>query len=139
VVFFNLLACPDGWAEFTPAQGRALVGTGSLGTVGAQVGAALSDQENRPHTHATPTHMHTFSAIFTTQKATVTDELAASSTGYTGGYFGEDASGTMSRGGQHTHAASVSGFTGGSGALRSSTAFTSDVMPYIQLLACEKI
>ncbi len=139
MVFFNLAACPAGWMEFTAGQGRAVVGVGSLGTVGAQVGAALADQENRAHTHVTPTHMHSYSTSFTTQKAALADELGASATGYTGGYFGEDAGGTMSRGGQHTHAGSVSGFTAGSGALRTSAGFTGDVMPYIQLLACEKI
>jgi hypothetical protein len=132
-------ACPNGWMEFTAAQGRAVVAIGSLGTVGAQVGTSLADLENRGHTHITPTHLHSFSTSFTTQNAAISGELGASTTGYTGGYFGEDASGTMSRGGQHTHSASVSGFTGGSGALLTTAAATGDVMPYIQLLACQKI
>jgi len=141
VGFFNLPACPDGWTEFAPAQGRAVVAIGSLGTLGAQVGTALADQENRFHTHVTPTHMHSYSASFTTQQAALApSELgAAGAAGYTGGYFGEnDATGSLTRGGQHTHSATLSGFTGGSGALRTSAAYTGDVMPYIQLLACQK-
>ncbi|MSQ85119.1 MAG: hypothetical protein EXR77_19970 [Myxococcales bacterium] len=64
VMAFNLPLCPQGWSEFTLAQGRAVVGLPSGGKLGAQVGAALTDQENRAtgkHTHTVtdPGHTHT--------------------------------------------------------------------------------
>jgi prepilin-type N-terminal cleavage/methylation domain-containing protein len=72
VAFFDVLAndpnrpgnpCPDGWSPFAAGQGRYVVGLPSGGTLLAQVGTALGDQENRPvgaHTHAVndPGHQH---------------------------------------------------------------------------------
>ena len=63
VMFFDLASCPDGWSQWDQALGRYLVGTPSGGTVGATVGTALSNQENRPtgmHTHGVndPGHLH---------------------------------------------------------------------------------
>ncbi len=60
VGYFNLSSCPSGWSALTAAQGRYLVGGG---TVGATVGTALSDQENRAvgqhnHTVNDPGHSH---------------------------------------------------------------------------------
>jgi hypothetical protein len=71
VMFFNLTACPAGWAAFSSAEGRYLVGLTSgtppffpPGTLGRQVGTALRDGENRGvqfHTHgiSDPGHTHT--------------------------------------------------------------------------------
>jgi hypothetical protein len=50
-------ACPAGWAEYIPARGRYVVGLVAGGTNGAQVGVALSPQENR----AAPLHNHSAS------------------------------------------------------------------------------
>jgi len=65
VMFFSLDACPAGWTEFEAAQGRYLVGLTPNGAPGAEIGTALSDQENRPvgqHTHSIndPGHSHSF-------------------------------------------------------------------------------
>ncbi|MBL7183539.1 MAG: hypothetical protein ISS50_03710 [Anaerolineae bacterium] len=64
VMFFNLDTCPEGWTELTDAQGRVVVGLPGGGALGAMVGTALSDQENRPvgqhaHTVNDPGHGHT--------------------------------------------------------------------------------
>lgn len=66
VMFFNLSACPAGWTELAEAQGRYLVGVPPGGTLGAKVGSALGDRENRPvgqhgHTVTDPEHSHGFS------------------------------------------------------------------------------
>jgi hypothetical protein len=66
VAFFDK-ACPSGWAPYGAAAGRTLVGTPAGGTVGAAVGTALTNQENRAvgqHTHAVvdPGHTHTVKA-----------------------------------------------------------------------------
>jgi len=39
--------CPTGWAEYTPARGRMIVGLVSGGTAQGQVGTSLTDTENR--------------------------------------------------------------------------------------------
>lgn len=65
VMFFNLTSCPSGWTNFTPAQGRYIVGTVATGgTLGSTVGTALTNTENRPvgqhsHTINDPGHSHT--------------------------------------------------------------------------------
>src|SRR5580658_3521932 len=45
VIFFKLSACPAGWSEYAPAQGRSVVGVVDGGTLAAIVGTALGDQE----------------------------------------------------------------------------------------------
>ena len=54
VMHFDLSSCPSGWSELTSARGRYLIGLNSGGTLGATVGTALSNSENRAvgqHTH----------------------------------------------------------------------------------------
>jgi len=51
VMSFNLASCPSGWTEVTAAQGKAIVGLPSGGTLTGTVGTGLSDLENRTHTH----------------------------------------------------------------------------------------
>ena len=51
VMTFNLASCPSGWTEVTDAQGRAIVGLPSGGTLSGEVGSGLSDLEDRTHTH----------------------------------------------------------------------------------------
>jgi hypothetical protein len=63
VMFFDLDACPSGWSPFEPARGRYVTGVPVAGTRGAEVGTALTDQENRPvgqHEHGLddPGHTH---------------------------------------------------------------------------------
>jgi hypothetical protein len=57
VAFYNGTSCPAGWAELTQARGRYIVGRTVGGTNLAQVGTALTDQENRP----AGAHRHSFS------------------------------------------------------------------------------
>lgn len=64
VIFIEESTCPTGWSPLTAAEGRYLVGVPNGGQLGATVGTALSDQENRPvgqHTHTVndPGHGHT--------------------------------------------------------------------------------
>jgi hypothetical protein len=51
VMMFDLAACPPGWAELTGARGRALVGLPVGGTLAGTVGSALTDLEDRIHSH----------------------------------------------------------------------------------------
>ncbi|MCA9979826.1 MAG: hypothetical protein KDD89_03315 [Anaerolineales bacterium] len=64
VIFIEESTCPSGWTALTAAEGRYLVGRPGGGQVGATVGTALSDQENRAvgqhsHTVNDPGHGHT--------------------------------------------------------------------------------
>ncbi len=68
VAFFRLGSCPAGWFPVSEAEGRYLVGLKSGGTLNAQVGTALTTQENRAvgqHTHSLtdPEHTHSASGI----------------------------------------------------------------------------
>lgn len=63
VMFFNRVECPTGWHVLDIAKGRTIVGLNESGSLGAQVGHALLDQENRSvgeHNHAIndPGHYH---------------------------------------------------------------------------------
>jgi len=44
-------AAPDGWSEYTSARGRMIVGLPNGGTDEGTVGAALTDLEDRTHSH----------------------------------------------------------------------------------------
>lgn len=63
VVFFRTATCPSGWSELIEARGRYVIGLPPGGTLMAEVGAALGDQENRAvgqhsHTITDPGHIH---------------------------------------------------------------------------------
>ena len=51
IMYFNLAACPTGWIDLTAAQGRTIVGMPNGGTLGGTIGSALTNRENRSHTH----------------------------------------------------------------------------------------
>jgi hypothetical protein len=52
VMYFNLPSCPSGWTEVTDAQGRAIVGLPSGGTLSGTVGTGLTNLEDRSHSHS---------------------------------------------------------------------------------------
>ncbi len=52
VMFFNLTSCPTGWSALSAAQGRAVVGLPSGGTLAGTVGSAMSNLANPTHTHS---------------------------------------------------------------------------------------
>ena len=157
-------SCPSGWAEYTGARGRYIVGTPSGGDMGDTVGTALTNKESRvsgQHTHtfsgsALATHTHSFSgsALGThnhTQNAhshtipTGADASPSTSnySGATGSYSdGSTASTTatniaISAG---TPAGSNASVTGGTPAGTNSTigSVANTNAPYIQLICCKK-
>lgn len=155
VMFFNLTSCPLGWTEFTVARGRALVGLPAGGMRGATVGTGLSDREDRAHSHSfsstaiTSTngaHGHVVDppAVSVTTGASATRTPATSE----GSGLGSGSYAPASRH-NHVHSVSVdipattsvtSGAHSHSVTLPSTdTATTSSVMPYIQLLVCQKL
>lgn len=136
VMFFNLASCPTGWSESSVFQGRYLVGKPNNGTLGATVGTALTDKENRNitgnHTLTTaemPAHQHLMYSQqdFDTKFAVAFLSGAAQTPAGTGGAFA------------FTNDNPSTGLTGGNGPHNhniSSVAGTN--APYIQLLVCQK-
>lgn len=65
IMYFEKVACPDGWTHRALFDGRYLVGVSTSGAISTTgVGIALGNLENRPvgqhgHTITDPTHNHT--------------------------------------------------------------------------------
>lgn len=51
VSFFQRLACPDGWAAYDAADGRAILPAADPAAAGASSGTKLAPGEDRGHTH----------------------------------------------------------------------------------------
>ncbi|MFK7985495.1 MAG: hypothetical protein AB8I08_05650 [Sandaracinaceae bacterium] len=150
VMYFNASTCPAGWTELEAARGRTVVGmNGSAGTLAGTVGTALADMENRDHTHttniasvttsSTGSHNHQWLLNGTTTYNSSGSGMIAvppiplqvgtlqttrlnpvSSSDY---YTDND--------GTHTHTLNPP-------ATASSASSTSDVVPYLQLLVCQR-
>lgn len=123
-MFFNLAACPAGWAELLGARGRYLVGLPNGGTLAQEVGTALSSAENRAagqHTHAIsdPGHSHT-----------VDYDAMRGDNGGPIEYVTKDSSGT-------NRTLSTTSSTTGISVQNAGTVAGTNA-PYIQLLVCQK-
>jgi hypothetical protein len=119
VILFNGTACPEGWSELTAARGRVLVGLPPGGTVLGTVGAAFADRESRDHTHGVTGY---------SGWATITGTLGGTATGYNNtGAFVTDTSANEVYGQYHDHPVSLT--SGGASAA---------IVPYVQLLVCQK-
>ncbi len=120
-------SCPDGFIEYTAARGRYVVGLPLDGTIGATVGAALSDQENRPvgqHSHSIndPAHKHNIYGYVDPGTVTNPRFPQASTGGWTGGDGGKFGISYSSTGITIHNAGDVFGTNA----------------PYIQLMFCQK-
>jgi|GEM_PF-4102603 len=107
---------PAGYTEYTAARGRMIVGLPSGGTVAGTVGTALSNLENRTHTHVytdVPQHRHAI-----TVRANTPAGAPPAGSGNTGGPW--------------------TAYTEYEGVVSPSTQATNHMMPYIQLLAIKK-
>ena len=159
VAFFASETCPPGWSEETDASGRVLVGLQSSGSLGAMVGTAFSDQENRSHDHnlnlsagttgtggvhshtglvsIAPGHDHGGDTLGPNEDYQLVDcddsfQCGAASTTHGHSIEFQAAHGHLiQEDSGHTHSIGGSSST-------SSAAYTSNVMPYLQLLACTK-
>lgn len=142
VMFFNLAACPPGWAALAAAQGRYIVGLPTGGMLAASVGTALGNQENRAvgqHTHPVvdPGHNHggttgsvaNFEGTDPFRDYIGGGAACARALGYV------NAAGCGNSFSEHRHTLSTSP-SGVSIASAGTVAGTS--APYLQLLACQK-
>jgi hypothetical protein len=124
-MFFNLAACPVGWAELAAAQGRYIVGLPVGGTLAQSVGTALTNGENRPvgqhnHTVNDPGHQHTVDY----------QSLGGNNGGIFQSYVAQDPSGTPKTFLTRT---ATTGIT-----LQSAGTVAGTNAPYLELLACQK-
>ncbi len=94
-----------------------MVGLPLSGTLAGTVGTALTNLEDRTHTHTGPSHTHSVSATYDPEF--------------------HSQSNTAIVGAQST-SASGTGATSASGTGATGTEATSNVTPYIQLTACQK-
>lgn len=153
VMFFNLGSCPSGWHSFGGANGRYIVGGGSIGT---SVGQALGNGENRPagaHTHNLGSsslmqlwHNHTgntgtpspggLPSSVVTGVQTQNLYIVQNASGQTGSYHNL-VTGVNTGNTNHTHQIPQQTF---SGILPTdqNNAPSGTNAPYIQLLPCEK-
>lgn len=136
VMFFNMTACPAGWSELTSARGRAIVGMQPGGALNFTVGTGLGDRENRGHTHGM---YHSHGMSFWSQESQWSGPAyGQNASGYKNnpGVFVVDTSTDEMLGYNHVHL--VQGNTGGPSVANTAFGYTADVMPYVQLLVCQK-
>jgi len=134
--------CPSGWTEYTAAQGRVIVGVPAGGTVGATVGTALTDREDRTHTHTTPEHKH-LQNLGSPETFTGMWSGGLSPKVYVGPW-GTPADGqpiglpySSSDNWTYSLQKVLTGTQLGGGGLNTSTATTGQIIPYIQLRYCK--
>ncbi len=123
ISFFNLSACPDGWAEKTELKGRYPLGLPSSGTLGQSVGASLINGENRTvgqHSHGVTDLGHNHPGL-----------VAVAGQGWGGGGPSDYWIGGPLRGG-------VIEKTNTNISIQNSGSVVGTNAPYLQLLACEK-
>ncbi|KKU95054.1 MAG: LPXTG-motif cell wall anchor domain protein, partial [Candidatus Gottesmanbacteria bacterium GW2011_GWA1_48_13] len=106
-------ACPSGWTEYTAARGRTVVGTPASGTIAGTVGTALTDLEDRTHSHSV-------------DPPSTGTSGSGSSPGSSGGGFPDTTFAPS-----HSHTVDIA-------SLSSGTTATSNVIAYIQLTYCQK-
>lgn len=163
-MYFDLASCPTGWTELTAGRGRFLVGLPSGGTLAGTVGTALTNLEDRTHTHSfTPAGSNSAPAFTGTGGTTGSGGVDHTHAGpshthtisgadggnywMTGqGVWTTNASGTGNTSGasaySHTHSFTPAGsvaaptFSGSGGT--TGAAATSNTAPYIQYLLCKK-
>ncbi len=59
IAFWTFSTPPAGWVEYAAARGRFIVGVPSGGTIAGTVGTALTNLQDKTHTHTGPSHTHT--------------------------------------------------------------------------------
>lgn len=147
-------ACPAGWTEVSAAQGRAIVGLPSGGTLAGTVGTALTNLQDKTHTHTytdVVNHTHTVNVTDPGHNHTQNSfapRIVNSGTAGTVGVQGASTASNASASNSATTATNISSTTGvtaatvnpGGGVATGTTATkaTSDVISYIQFRICQK-
>jgi hypothetical protein len=162
VAYVTGASAPSGWSEYTSARGRMIVGLVSGGTDEGTVGTALTDEQDKTHTHTGPSHTHTGPSHTHTggahQHLNAFHIDSSGIMGKSGGLYGYSGTTTdfnyiasvvsggagtqgtdlTSSAGAVATAAGGTGATGSSGTGATGTAATSGVLAYIQLMCIKK-
>lgn len=145
VAFSATGSCPVGWTEYTAGRGFVYVGLPSGGSNAGTVGAAFTNLENRTHSHSIPSLSFGGLGFSTTTDGShshtgnTSGPSAGVDVGGTGNLAGSSShfhSYTTSSDGAHSHSGTTNGGSTSTGT--TGTASTSNVMSYIQLMACRK-
>lgn len=149
VMFFREgTTCPEGWSELAEAKGRTILGLSPGGTLAGTVGEKLGDLEDRPHDHAVgpilattndaPPHVH-----FVDPPPHATDRFESASAPVVGAL---DSTKYILNSRFHDHTVDVPPFPSTSDdqhahrvtipQAQTTTARTSDFLPYVQLQVC---
>jgi NDP-sugar pyrophosphorylase family protein len=132
VSFFNLGSCPNGWVQMSQATGRVIVGVAPGYSIGGQMGTQLGDMENRAHSHYGADHTHNGY----TDSANPIWRVGYTCCGYgSSGWYVEDTMTDETHGSNHNHSTHS---YGADRDLTTSPNYTSNVIPYLQLLVCQK-
>lgn len=121
IAFIASSTIPTGWAEYTAARGRYIVGVPSGGTIAGTVGSAMTNLQTLGHSHTYNTviaHTHSVSVW--------SESLSTSTAGVRGGTL-DGSNGTVS--GAATSTGSATGTTADN---------TTCPAPYIQLMGIQK-
>ncbi len=130
IIFTTDAAAPAGWAEYTAARGRTIVGLPSGGTIAGTVGTALTDIQDKTHTHTGPSHTH---------PQNISADVGQTPNGIPAAYTSSASGGVLSTGvgaggtGYQVYAGVSASGTGASGTAALSTFFA-----YIQLLCVKR-
>jgi hypothetical protein len=123
---------PSGWSEYTSARGRMIVGLPSGGTDGGTVGTALTNQQNKTHSHSQPTHAHRNGYTQFHEFAWKYPHVYGTSGTVNRNYYVASASVASSSGDNDAS------LTQAAGDDTTGDASTSDVLAYIQLMTIKK-
>lgn len=138
IAFFTETACPTGWTEYGPADGRYVVAVTGGKTVPGPVGDPLANMGNPTHTH-TIAHRHEWARYDATTHEWFSYSSAVAGSArveiydHSDGLNGEGSGFfplSTTRNGPH--------YTGDPTVGASGSASTSAIAPYIQLRACRK-
>ena len=119
---------PSGWSEYTSVRGRMIVGLPSGGTDGGTVGTALTNTQDKTHTHAI-THTHKIALSSDTSSVEIFGQNI---------YGSHSLSRTNKTGSGSDTGTANADITDGVSTANSGTSATSDVLAYIQLMAIKK-
>ncbi len=118
IAYISNATAPTGWSEYTAARGRAIVGLPASGTNAGTVGTALTDQQDKTHTHTYNTVIaHTHGIPITQTSPGAGNRIRASNASIV---------------------TTVNTNSTGSASGTTATSSLSDIFAYIQLMAIKK-
>lgn len=139
IAFFATAICPAGWTAYQPLEGRYVVGVTQGGSTEEAMGIALSDLEDREHIHSI-SHRHEWSHYNSGTRTW--SSFKSANLGTSRSLIADWGSGIGNNSGRYPleyEEGEGSLYTGDPTVAQSGVAKASDIAPYIQLLACQRL